>query len=862
MEGESGSPWALGLLRTFDAGEFAGWEKVGSGGFGQVYKVRHVHWKTWLAIKCSPSLHVDDRERMELLEEAKKMEMAKFRYILPVYGICQAPVGLVMEYMETGSLEKLLASEPLPWDLRFRIIHETAVGMNFLHCMAPPLLHLDLKPANILLDAHYHVKTAARGASRGGAPAEPNGGLPAVLQISDFGLAKCNGLSHSHDLSMDGLFGTIAYLPPERIREKSRLFDTKHDVYSFAIVLWGVLTQKKPFADEKNILHIMVKVVKGHRPELPPVCRARPRACGSLMRLMQRCWHEDPRERPTFQEITTETEDLCEKPDEEVRETARDVDVRSPLEPRSQCLLLVGPGGVRAPSAVHVVKLPVWLAGDPRTPPLPRPSSCVTAGLIRLPLALQAPVSTPLKRASAPTFDNDYSLSELLSQLDSGISQTLEGPEEFSRSSSESRLPSASSGKRLSGVSSVDSAFSSRGSLSLSFEREPSTGDLGTTDVQKKKLVDAVVTGDTSRLMKILQPQDVDLVLDGGASLLHLAVEAGQEECVKWLLLNNANPNLTNRKGSTPLHVAVAKRVRGVVELLLARKISVNATDEDQWTALHFAAQNGDECSARLLLEKNASINEVDCEGRTPMHVACQHGQESIVRILLRRGVDGGLQGKDAWGPLHYAAWQGHLPIVKLLAKQPGVSVNAQTLDGRTPLHLAAQRGHYRVARILIDLQSDVNVCSLLSQTPLHVAAETGHTSTTRLLLHRGASMEAVTAEGCTALHLASRNGHLATVKLLVEAKADVLARGPRNQTALHLAAAGGHSDVVEELVSADMLNLSDEQGLSALHLAAQGRHARTVEMLLKHGAHVNLQSLKFQGGHSPAATLLRRSKT
>ena len=61
MEGESRSPWALGLLRTFDAGEFAGWEKVGSGGFGQVYKVRHVHWKTWLAIKCSPSLHVDDR---------------------------------------------------------------------------------------------------------------------------------------------------------------------------------------------------------------------------------------------------------------------------------------------------------------------------------------------------------------------------------------------------------------------------------------------------------------------------------------------------------------------------------------------------------------------------------------------------------------------------------------------------------------------------------------------------------------------------------------------------------------------------------------------------------------------------------
>lgn len=43
------------------------------------------------------------RERMELLEEAKKMEMVKFRYILPVYGICREPVGSVMEYMETGS---------------------------------------------------------------------------------------------------------------------------------------------------------------------------------------------------------------------------------------------------------------------------------------------------------------------------------------------------------------------------------------------------------------------------------------------------------------------------------------------------------------------------------------------------------------------------------------------------------------------------------------------------------------------------------------------------------------------------------------------------------------------------------------
>ncbi|XP_072791733.1 receptor-interacting serine/threonine-protein kinase 4 isoform X2 [Taeniopygia guttata] len=614
-----------------------------------------------------------------------------------------------------------------------------------------------------------------------------------VPSISDFGLAKCNGLSHSHDISMDGLCGTIAYLPPERIKEKNRCFDTKHDVYSFSIVVWGVLTQKKPFAEENNILHIMVKVVKGHRPELPAVSKSRPHSCNNLIKLMQKCWQDDPGERPTFQEITSETEALCEKPEDETKEMlTQDLDTKNAPEQQPE------------------------------------------KGICALSQKKQEPALPSVK---------DYSLSELLSQLDSGISQTMEGPEDLSRSSSESKL--ASSDKRLSGVSSVDSAFSSRGSLSLSFERESS--DIGTTDIQKRKLTEAILSGDTSKLMKILQPQDVDIVLDGNSSLLHLAVEAGQEECVKWLLLYNANPNLTNKKGSTPLHIAIEKKFKSIVELIMARKINVNAKDEDQWTALHFAAQNGDDFSTKMLLDKNASLNEVDFEGRAPIHIACQYGQENIVRILLRRGVNVNIKGKDDWVPLHYAAWQGHLPIVKLLAKQRGADVNVQTADGRTSLHLAAQRGHYRVARLLIDLESDVNVRNGLLQTALHIAAETGHTSTSRLLLKHGADIEAATAEGYTALHLASRSGHLATTKLLMDERASVLARGPLNRTALHLAAENGHSEVVEELVSAENIDISDSEGFTALHLAARGGHAKAVEVLLKHGAHTDMPRPKCQ---------------
>lgn len=69
-------------------------------------------------------------------------------------------MGLVMEYMERGSLADLqmaLNGSP-PWALTFRIINQIALGMNFLHQLEPPLLHLDLKPSNVLLDDSLNAK--------------------------------------------------------------------------------------------------------------------------------------------------------------------------------------------------------------------------------------------------------------------------------------------------------------------------------------------------------------------------------------------------------------------------------------------------------------------------------------------------------------------------------------------------------------------------------------------------------------------------------------------------------------------------------------------------------------------------------
>lgn len=94
--------------------------------------------------------------------------------VLRVFGLYEGNLGstqnpcrygLVMEFMERGSLADLLQylGEPPGWPLTFRIIHQIGLGMNFLHQLSPPLLHLDLKPSNVLLDDSLNAKVSYPG---------------------------------------------------------------------------------------------------------------------------------------------------------------------------------------------------------------------------------------------------------------------------------------------------------------------------------------------------------------------------------------------------------------------------------------------------------------------------------------------------------------------------------------------------------------------------------------------------------------------------------------------------------------------------------------------------------------------------
>nr|XP_060631555.1 receptor-interacting serine/threonine-protein kinase 2 [Anolis sagrei ordinatus] len=309
--GGSGSMWTNGgasgtcapcalsyTLPTISSNKLPDLCFLGRGAYGTVSSARHADWRVPVAVKGlqGPLL---DSERANLLKEAEILHQARFSYVLPILGICNEPefLGIIMEYMPNGSLNQLLHAKnvypDIAWSLRFRILYEIALGVNYLHNMTPPLLHHDLKTQNILLDSDFHVK------------------------IADFGLSQWRKVSMSLSRSEKSMpeGGTIIYMPPEDYH--CRRASVKHDIYSYAIIMWEVMSRKQPFEDVINPLQIMFSVSQGRRPDtseeyLPFDIPHR----GLMLSLIESGWAQNPDERPSFSKCLIELEPILRTFDE------------------------------------------------------------------------------------------------------------------------------------------------------------------------------------------------------------------------------------------------------------------------------------------------------------------------------------------------------------------------------------------------------------------------------------------------------------------------------------------------------------------------------------------------------------------
>ncbi|XP_063299643.1 mitogen-activated protein kinase kinase kinase 7 isoform X1 [Pelobates fuscus] len=241
-------------------------EVVGRGTFGVVCKAK---WRGKdVAIKQIES----ESERKAFIVELRQLSRVNHPNIVKLYGACLNPVCLVMEYAEGGSLYNVLhGAEPLPYYTAAHAMSwclQCAQGVAYLHSMKPKaLIHRDLKPPNLLLVA---------------------GGT--VLKICDFGTA-CDIQTH-----MTNNKGSAAWMAPE-VFEGSN-YSEKCDVFSWGIILWEVITRRKPFDEIGGpAFRIMWAVHNGTR---PPLIKNLPKPIESLMTL---CWSKDPPQRPSMEEI-------------------------------------------------------------------------------------------------------------------------------------------------------------------------------------------------------------------------------------------------------------------------------------------------------------------------------------------------------------------------------------------------------------------------------------------------------------------------------------------------------------------------------------------------------------------------------
>ncbi|CAK9257986.1 unnamed protein product, partial [Sphagnum jensenii] len=203
---------------------------LGEGFFGTVYRS---FWKdTDIAIKVLKwSGSHNEGAKKSFISEVRTLGSIQHINLVRLLGYCIKGLKhvLVYEYVSNSSLDKWLDKDNLlDWDRRVCIIIGVAQGLAHLHKCDPIILHLDIKPQNILLDQDYTPK------------------------LADFGLAKIlNGKDEV--LASTSTPGTSGYMAPEILEEKQA--STKSDVYSFGVLLIQLMNGS-PFILNGNEVHI------------------------------------------------------------------------------------------------------------------------------------------------------------------------------------------------------------------------------------------------------------------------------------------------------------------------------------------------------------------------------------------------------------------------------------------------------------------------------------------------------------------------------------------------------------------------------------------------------------------------------
>jgi hypothetical protein len=243
------------------------------GGFGAVYRARHVHDGREGAVKVLlPFLlgSADARERFAReIEVLRRVDHPNVVRLLGAGALADSRPYYVMDWVDGPTLDKRLGGAGLPLDEAVRIMEGIAAGLAAVH--AAGLLHRDLKAQNVLL-----------------APGAP----PASVRLCDFGIAKLlDDEALSAQLTASGLrVGTPSAMAPEQITGGA--IGPATDVYALGVLLYQMLTGRLPFEAETA-----VEMQTRHLDDAPPLASQLVRLPAAVDDVITRCLEKLPARR-------------------------------------------------------------------------------------------------------------------------------------------------------------------------------------------------------------------------------------------------------------------------------------------------------------------------------------------------------------------------------------------------------------------------------------------------------------------------------------------------------------------------------------------------------------------------------------
>lgn len=262
-------------------GEYDLLEKIAEGGMGAVYKARHRRMNRIVALKVLSPRIVGTPTAVERFQrEVQTISQLSHPHIVTAFdaGEDQGVHYLVMEFVEGKDLSAVLRERgPLPVAEALRWIQQTAEGLEYAHRKG--IVHRDIKPGNLLLDAEGKIR------------------------ILDMGLARTVNLNDAElqtELTApQQMLGTVDYMSPEQAAN-SRNVDHRTDIYSLGCTLYRLLTNLSLYEGESAIERIMA-----HREQpIPSLREVRPEVPQTIEQLYRRMVAKKPGDRPaTFREV-------------------------------------------------------------------------------------------------------------------------------------------------------------------------------------------------------------------------------------------------------------------------------------------------------------------------------------------------------------------------------------------------------------------------------------------------------------------------------------------------------------------------------------------------------------------------------